>query len=867
MGDDVRRQLGDYRIIEEIGVGGMSRVFLAENIHHHKKYALKILPEKLSKDSGFRKRFFDEARVMSELDHPNIVRVHHMGEDKGVYYLVMDYVCSSTGKPRSLHEELSESPKHRINPQKALKWIVQITEGLDYAHRKGVLHRDIKPANILITSEGNVRITDFGLVKAIGAEFILSQIHDTIVRKSLNGKVEATVALGEQKQRRDTLYIGRTMTNTLTNSGPTSYSSGGLLGTYDYMSPEMFEGKEASVQSDIYSLGVTIYRMLTGKRAAGMPNPPSKLVHGLPKSWDLITRRCLVDSMEDRYPSVQLLLEDLRKVQDPHSAWMRIFILITAAAICVAATFLVVLMRERSKSVPVQTPSYKMPVTKMIASEKTQEAPMRVESEKTQAAPIRVEGEKTQEAPMRVEGEKTQEAPMRVEGEKTQETPMMKGEPKSKTLAQESYKLVKDIDRKQGLGTLIDNVEKELDKGDYESVVKDCEIIKARDKKRQDARYQKSRMEQASAAISLQGGAENYDKGVLKKAEQLCQKGISLFESGKFEAALESWKEAETHFLGVTRVDKARGEYKRVVGYCDLGLLSEVDTARRNLEMLAEKASGDADYDKAVDFYTQATQLLYNRITLAKEKTIELAGKVKLEFVLVSLNKTNAGETFNMGAPSTEAGSKEDERPVHKVKITKPFYMGKYEVTQAQYKAIMNENPSHFKDDLFPVEMVSWDDAQEFCARLNKKKGERFRLPTEAEWEYACRAKSTSAYCNGESYEKSLSKVGYCRRNTSRTNKVGGKQPNIWGLYDMHGNVFEWCMDWYEIYSIDPTGITVDPQGPSVGKYKVVRGGAWDTEDCRSAMRLAVSPQKKANDIGFRIILEADEVFLKAADY
>ena len=315
--DFIGRELGDYRILQEIGPGGMGRVFLAENIHHKKEYALKILPGNLSRDSNFRKRFFDEARVMSELEHPNIVRVHHMGEDQGIYYLVMDYIKSVYGHAKSIHEELAQSPKHRIAPYKVHHWILQVSQGLAYAHAQGVIHRDIKPANILIDSDGGIKITDFGLVKVVGTEFLLSQIHDSTQHSAQVPQATDTLVDSDYQDVSTPLDVSYTVTDTKPPSG-----SSRPCGTHYYMSPELLEGKEATKQSDIYSLGVTIYRMLTGKRPIGMPKPPSKLVSGLSKRWDIITRRCMADALKERYQSIEELLVDLHKITKPRRVWM-----------------------------------------------------------------------------------------------------------------------------------------------------------------------------------------------------------------------------------------------------------------------------------------------------------------------------------------------------------------------------------------------------------------------------------------------------------------------------------------------------------------------------------------------------------------
>jgi formylglycine-generating enzyme required for sulfatase activity len=201
-----------------------------------------------------------------------------------------------------------------------------------------------------------------------------------------------------------------------------------------------------------------------------------------------------------------------------------------------------------------------------------------------------------------------------------------------------------------------------------------------------------------------------------------------------------------------------------------------------------------------------------------------------------------------------DAAWSSDERPAHSVTITKPYYVGKFEVTQAQYQAIMNSNRSHFKGPTNPVEMVLWDDAQDFCKKLGDKSERTVRLLTEAEWEYACRAGTISAYCSGDS-DADLDCVAWNDNNsTSSTHAVGQKEANVFGLYDMHGNVYEWCQDWYadEYYAKSSAN---DPQGPAHGAFRLVRGGSWfgHTSLCRSARRIAGNPDFRDGETGFRI--------------
>jgi formylglycine-generating enzyme required for sulfatase activity/tetratricopeptide (TPR) repeat protein len=192
----------------------------------------------------------------------------------------------------------------------------------------------------------------------------------------------------------------------------------------------------------------------------------------------------------------------------------------------------------------------------------------------------------------------------------------------------------------------------------------------------------------------------------------------------------------------------------------------------------------------------------------------------------------------------------------HPVTLTRDFYIGKYPITQAQWEAVMGKNPSNFKGDPnLPVESVSWEDCQRFINKLNTAAGKEICcLPTEAQWEYSCRAGSTAQYCFGDD-EKHLKQYAWIDINSGlRTHSVGQKQPNVWGLYDMHGNVWEWCSDWYEKYS---SGSVSDPTGPSSGSLRVLRGGSWSNYVwyCRSANRGSRTPSSRRNLIGFRLVL------------
>jgi formylglycine-generating enzyme required for sulfatase activity len=208
-----------------------------------------------------------------------------------------------------------------------------------------------------------------------------------------------------------------------------------------------------------------------------------------------------------------------------------------------------------------------------------------------------------------------------------------------------------------------------------------------------------------------------------------------------------------------------------------------------------------------------------------------------------------AGE-FMMGSDSGDS----TQKPVHRVSISRPFYLGKYEVTQAQWRAVMGTDPSHFKGDRNPVEQVSWDDCQQFLQKLGGKNGATVcALPTEAEWEYACRAGTKTDFSFGDD-EKDLVKYAWYGANCFGTSHaVGGQKPNPWGLYDMHGNVCEWCQDWLGSYY--PADITRDPQGPTSGDCRTVRGGGWESPaaHCWSSARLWWKPLFISHNTGLRV--------------
>ena len=221
--------------------------------------------------------------------------------------------------------------------------------------------------------------------------------------------------------------------------------------------------------------------------------------------------------------------------------------------------------------------------------------------------------------------------------------------------------------------------------------------------------------------------------------------------------------------------------------------------------------------------------------------SVDLGEGVTLDLVYIP------GGTFRMGSLESY-----DEQPIHQVKVP-GFWMGKYPVTQEQWLRIMGNNPSEFKGDKRPVERVSWNDAVKFCQQLSQKTGKKFRLPSEAEWEYACRAGSTTKYCFEDDQSKFKNYAWYDNNSNNQTQPVGKKKPNAWGLYDLHGNVWEWCADnWHNNYQGAPSDGSIWSSG---SKYFILRRGSWNSYSyyCRSAYRNSSPRDNRINNYGFRV--------------
>jgi formylglycine-generating enzyme required for sulfatase activity len=612
--------------------------------------------------------------------------------------------------------------KGQLSVSEVVDYILQAARGLRYAHDQGVIHRDIKPGNILVDSSGNVKIVDMGLAKL------------------------------ESKTDEESISM-------LT-------ASASIMGTVDFMSPEQgFSSKNVDGRADIYSLGATLFFLLTRKvmfpgdsafekllahREAPIPSLYNSRL-GISPDLEIAFTKMVAKKVEDRYASMAEVISALSRIE------------LESGVNPIGAEDLATTHFERG--------SY----------------PETIDVE----AVITNKGR---------EGNK--ETDRHVGG---------------KTLAYISGILQKAYTPGMLMATGITGL-----------VLLVFLVLLVLMLLLKPGTNVKEEVEAHIAA--------------LEKAKQMEKEKLKLEDDGKLkEMELEKSKQEDA---------KAKQMEKEKLKLEDDGKLKEMELEKSKQEDAKLKQMEKEKLKLEDDAKLKEMELEKTKMEEAKAKQMEVAKfeSLEKEMVLIPAGK------FKMGSPASEKGRSSDETQ-HEVTLTKPFYMGKYEVTQEQWEGVMGNNPSrNNKGAKWPVTDVSWENCQEFIKKLNAKTNGGYRLPTEAEWEYACRAGKTTAYSFGNSLTKADANF------VGSSTKVGGYKPNAFGLYDMHGNVWEWCEDWYEDY---PAGAT-DPKGPAKGKRRVLRGGSFNfyALEARSSSRNGDSPTNRLDFYGFRLARTAD---IKAA--
>ena len=875
--------MGRYKVLAELGQGGMGVVYKCFDETAGIEVALKALPPELSHNSLEMEDIKENFQLVHALFHPHIAASNNLerNPENGNYYLIME-CCEGEDLRRWIKRKRKDNP---LTLNDVLPVIRQVADALDYAHAQKIMHRDIKPGNIMIDGAGSVKVLDFGLA---------AQIHTSMTRVSM------------------------------------AYH--GTSGTGPYMAPEQWEGRVQDAKADQYALAVMTYEMLAGHlpfesadpavlREAVLKSQAAPL-ENISSAAQNALKRAMSKEAAERFNSCADFAAALggakvakaKKVSSGKSggAWKWIAAVIVLALIAAGAFFAL----NRTTATPTA------PVPADTAADA--EASARAEAEaRAKAEDVQGDREQTRQVTALVQ----------------EEVYRLQARVKNKKEEIESVR----YDRGQTFGGWLDSLQENYTAGElalknndvstakssFEKADQAADWLLANGPKREEVKALREQVqEQQKKADSFEGSRLAYVS--YKEAEDFVKKADQSYKVGKFPAALDALKSARSsyekayqearkqtvdNFVAAARTAKVGGNWQRVKDQAEaalkidpgnqaavalkneaethlvptLQITATVDGARvpatvkigadtwragDTIRDLKEDSSytahlsyrrGETEYTGEISFSCNWKGLKQKTVVLKKVEftgVVTLPGGVQLKMIRVEPG------SFMMGS---ENGSS-DEKPVHRVTLTKPYYLGETEVTQAQWRAVMGTTVEEQRDkantswplrgvgDNNPIYYVNWHEAITFCQKLNDEgrapRGWQFTLPTEAQWEYAARGGNKS---RGYTYSGS-NDVGdvawYTSNSGDETHAVRQKGANELGLYDMSGNVYEWCLDWYGSGSYS-SGAVTDPQGPDSGSSRVLRGGGWynDARYCRSAARDLDDPDYRGSDYGFRLAL------------
>ena len=817
--------LGNYVILDKLGQGGMGMVLKAEHKRMKRLVAVKVISAAAMKSKDAVQRFHREVEAAAKLTHSNIVSAHDADEAKGTHFLVMEYVEG---------DDLSALVKKGgpLSVNAALDAILQAARGLEYAHKRGVIHRDIKPANLLLDHDGTVKILDMGLARIESSE------------------------LGAQQAE-------------LTNTGA-------IMGTIDYMSPEQAEDtKHADARSDIYSLGCSLYYLLVGHavytadtmmkkllahRTAPLPSlvadaasvrtDASSVGHAL----DAVFHKMIAKKASDRYQSMTEVVAALEQSRAGNTKTTTQ----SSDGDQGSSNELQRFLREMTNDDPDAT--IFEPVV-AVAS-----LPKRTRTTTT---------------------------------EPTAEETMNSAAGESRTELQ-ARRLGLCPDPNQKVGTESQPTRRAIAIGLACVVLFLAGVIFYVQTNRGTLRIEITdpQIEVAIQGTDIVVKDEGQEDVRLKPGEHILhvKRGNLEFDTDPF-----TLKKGETIAVKVERIGR------RVRAMHDNKLLGHREEPKSKTTSTATGWHGwPTDAPKPAIAPFDAEQAKQHQEAWAKylNVPVEYTNTIGMKFRLIPPGEFMMGSTL---AEIEEAlkfivsnhehwEAVKSEAPQRKVILTQSFYLGIHEVTQADYEKVMGHNSSHFvpmgqgKDRIagidstasHPVEQVSWNDGADFCAKLSEQEklkpfyvragetitpldGMGYRFPTEAEWEFACRSGTTTKYWVGDKDEDLAHAGWFGGSSLLRTHAAGELKANPFGLFDVHGNVWEWVQDGWEPnyyrqfqekHAIDPTSTT------STRSQRVIRGGDWlnPASFCRSSDRDVGAPTRRDAVIGFRVSLPVDAV-------
>ena len=868
-------RLGHYRIIALLGRGGMADVYRAEDERLGREVALKAVPPEFARDPERVERFEREVRAAARLTHPNIVTVYEFGQGAGQHFYTMALMPGGDLKARI------RAHPDGMPPAEARAVAAAMARALDYAHRQGFVHRDVKPENILFGEDGAPQLTDFGIARAI-------------------------------------------------SSGTRMTATGMSIGSPHYMSPEQARGQAVDGRSDLYSLGVVLYEMLTGRVpfdaadtfAVGLShiNDPVPELPPAQHDWQRVVDRLLAKAPDDRFASAADLAKILASDAPPQAPATRVMPLRREAAAAAPST-------ESVRRLATTATTRRGPLAALAgaalalavvgigyvalqdAAGPERQSPTggggsaAVQPAAVQPAPIPTPPSDP-ENPFDVEDR--EEEPSNDGGADTEvRAPPPPPAPASPPLPPPAPEpvlgggaLLVAETTPPGAEVLVDGElvgETPLERADIRAGVREVTL--------RHPHYEPVRIPD-----------RNFEDGVALRVERVLTRG-----AGRLTVTAtprDAWVEVDGQRLAertpVTLEDLPAGTVQLTVGAAEHRPLTvAVDIPRDGLARLEpalepipfgsltldlEPADATVTLAGAEPPYRPGVRLPEgaHRVVVSREgysdvtRTVDVSGDTRVRIALDIEPRAGTSRMFNgiqfvwvpagefrMGSTSRLAD--DDEQPVRQVRISQGFWLGKHEVTQVEWQRVMGSNPSHFDEcgPTCPVERVSWNDAQEFIGRLNARGGGNpYRLPSEAEWEYAARAGTeTATYAGalgirGTYYARHLDGIAWYGGNSGVNyqrgydcsdweekqyeseqcgpHAVGRKAPNAWGLYDMLGNVWEWVQDcWHDNYEGAPGDGSLWISGAECGR-RVMRGGSW-----LDGARFLRSADRGWNDAGF----------------
>jgi formylglycine-generating enzyme required for sulfatase activity len=870
---------GRYRVESELGRGGMGTVYLAFDERMERPVVVKVPDPRFLDDPGFRGRFEREVRSQVQLSHAHIVVVLDGGSVEDVPYLVLTYLAGGSLKDRI------EAAGGRLSPAEVLTWLPDVARALDSVHEDDVVHRDVKPANILFDGKGNVFLADFGIAKALGEQDSgLTQTGttpgtpdymapETVLEVGLDGRADQ-YALGAVVYRALAGCLPISATNPLatlvkkTKEDPEPLAKA-APGVSDEVSEVVMKALSRDREKRFPSCAAFAKAYF---KAVGSSSTPVTLVEpDAPPVEETLAGTVVAPNEVAEEP-----VAETEVVAGPAKLLRRPMALggIVAVVVLLGVGAFLLLGRDpdrdqRSAGVEVAPPVVHLdpPQTTVYTREKQHLVMGRVEH--APGGRVRVgsrvvlldEEGRFRDAVTLLEEETTLEIrgvaadgtigePVTLRIFAYPDPPAVTiDEPADGHLTNASEVAVRGrVEGGRAVTVVVAGVERPVVEGRFEAdVALDAEgpnalRIVARDRAGHEATAVRNVIRDTTPPALELDPVESPTEadgitigGTSEPGGEVTVDGVGTRADATDRFAVRIDLRLGTNEVSVVARDRAGNEARRPL---------RVERRRAGPAWQTDPRAARR-YDVAMlrRFRATVEPAAWGEPRWNASGTLEVEHrKTGLVFVLVP-----AG-TFRMGSPEGEDGRFESEGPVHPRRVG-AFLLGKTECTQAAWKRGGGSNGSHFRGDDLPVEEVSWDDCVGWCRKAG------LRLPSEAEWEYACRAGSTGRWCFGETESQLGGNAWFDGNAGSKTHPVGGKRPNAWGLHDMHGNVWEWCEDrWHDSYG--EAGRPDDGRAWTTGSSsdRVGRGGSWYilARGCRSAFRDRLDPGYRRYGLGFR---------------